>query len=593
MNRKPILYSLEPFDPAGHRVRATLTVAKPTPSGQLISMPAWIPGSYLIRDFARQVEVITAHCGRQSLKIKKVDNHTWRVAPCQGVLTITAEIYAWDLSVRGAHFDESHGFFNGTSVFLKPHGHENTPCELTLLPPPGRLGWSVHTSMPLRAREQNTLSTKGFSVYAVNDYDALIDHPIEMGRPQVARFRACGAQHELVFTGVLPGLDLQRITRDIKRICEEQIRFFEPTSERAPFLDGAAKYVFLTMVTGDSYGGLEHRASTALMAARKDLPTIGQEKTSEGYQNFLGLVSHEYFHTWNVKRIKPAAFAPYNLTKENYTELLWIFEGFTSYYDDLFLLRSGLIDQPTYLKTLGKQIATVWASPGRTKQSVAESSFDAWTRYYKQDENSPNALVSYYTKGSLVALALDLTIRHKTQEQRSLDDVMRLMWERFGRDFYTDEARGLREQEFPNLVQEATGIDLRAEIQAWAYGRNDIPLAQLFAQHGITMQWSAASKAPSTGIRIRKQGEHQVIATVLQHGPAHQAGLSANDILVAVNGLKIDSALNAFDTLLAHYQPGDRLNIHVFRRDELRHFELTLAAPILSECKLTTATKPR
>ena len=592
MNRKPILYSLEPFDPAGHRVRATLTVAEPTPSGQLISMPAWIPGSYLIRDFARQVESITARCGRQSLKIKKVDNHTWRVAPCLGMLTVTAEIYAWDLSVRGAHLDESHGFFNGTSVFLKPHGHESAPCELRLLPPPGRLGWSVHTSMPLRAREQNTSSTKGFSVYAVNDYDALIDHPIEMGRPQVARFRACGAQHELVFTGVLPGLDLQRITRDIKRICEEQIRFFEPTSERAPFLDGAAKYVFLTMVTGDSYGGLEHRASTALMAARKDLPTIGQEKTSEGYQNFLGLVSHEYFHTWNVKRIKPAAFAPYNLTKENYTELLWIFEGFTSYYDDLFLLRSGLIDQPTYLKTLGKQIATVWASPGRTKQSVAESSFDAWTRYYKQDENSPNALVSYYTKGSLVALALDLSIRHHTQEQRSLDDVMRLMWERFGRDFYTGEAKGLREQEFPNLVREATGVDLRTEIQAWAYGHNDIPLAKLFSQHGITMQWSAASKAPSTGMRIRKQGEHQVIATVLQHGPAHQAGLSANDILVAVNGLKIDSTINTFDALLAHYQPGDRLNIHVFRRDELRHFELTLAAPILSECKLTAATKP-
>jgi predicted metalloprotease with PDZ domain len=592
MNRKPILYSLEPFDPAGHRVRATLTVAEPTPSGQLISMPAWIPGSYLIRDFARQVEAITAHCGRQSLKIKKVDNHTWRVAPCQGVLTITAEIYAWDLSVRGAHFDESHGFFNGTSVFLKPHGHESTPCELTLLPPPGRLGWSVHTSMPLRARAQNTLSTKGFSVYAVNDYDALIDHPIEMGRPQVARFRACGAQHELVFTGVLPGLDLHRITQDVKRICEEQIRFFEPTSARAPFLDSASKYVFMTMVTGDSYGGLEHRASTALMAARKDLPTIGQEKTSEGYQTFLGLVSHEYFHTWNVKRIKPAAFAPYNLTKENYTELLWIFEGFTSYYDDLFLLRSGLIDQPTYLKTLGKQIATVWASPGRTKQSVAESSFDAWTRYYKQDENSPNALISYYTKGSLVALALDLSIRHHTQEQRSLDDVMRLMWERFGRDFYTGEARGLREQEFPNLVREATGVDLRTEIQAWAYGHNDIPLAKLFAQHGITMQWSAASSAPSTGMRIRKQGEHQVIATVLQHGPAHQAGLSANDILVAVNGLKIDSALNTVDALLAHYPPGDRVNVHVFRRDELRHFELTLAAPSLSECKLTAATKP-
>jgi predicted metalloprotease with PDZ domain len=591
MNRKPLLYSLEPFDPAGHRVRTTLTISEPNPTGQVISMPAWIPGSYLIRDFARQVESITARCGRQNLAIKKVDNHTWRIAPCRGTLTIDAEIYAWDLSVRGAHLDESHGFFNGTSVFLKAHGQETHPCQLTLSPPPGRLGWSVYTSMPLSVRERHTQGSKGFSVYSVPDYDALIDHPIEMGRPQVARFNACGAQHELVFTGVIPGLDLPRIVRDVKRICEAQIRFFEPTSQQAPFLDCASKYVFMTMVTGDSYGGLEHRASTALMAARKDLPITGQEKTSDGYQTFLGLVSHEYFHTWNVKRIKPAAFAPYDLGKENYTELLWIFEGFTSYYDDLFLLRSGVIDQPTYLKTLGKQIASVWATPGRAKQSVAESSFDAWTRYYKQDENSPNALVSYYTKGSLVALALDLTIRHATQGQHSLDDVMRLMWDRFGRDFYTGGARGLRENEFPALVREATGVDVHSEVQAWAYGRNDIPLAKLFEQHGITLQWRATSKTPSLDLRVRKQGEHLVIATAFEHGAAHQAGLSANDILVAINGLKVDSVSNTVDTLLAHYQPGDRVKIHVFRRDELRQFELTLAAPAQTECKLTFATK--
>lgn len=586
MNRKPILYSLEPFDPAGHRVRATLTIADPTPSGQVISMPAWIPGSYLIRDFSRQVEAVSARCGRQSLTIKKLDNHTWRVAPCQGTLTVSADIYAWDLSVRGAHLDESHGFFNGTSVFLKAHGHESHPCELTLIPPPGRLGWSAHTSMPLSSRGRRAVDAKGFSAYSVPDYDALIDHPIEMGRPQVARFTACGAQHELVFTGVIPGLDLPRIARDVKRICEAQIRFFDPVSQQAPFVDCAQKYVFMTMVTGDSYGGLEHRASTALMASRKDLPTIGQEKTSDGYQTFLGLVSHEYFHTWNVKRIKPAAFAPYDLAKENYTELLWIFEGFTSYYDDLFLLRSDVIDQPTYLKTLGKQIASVWASPGRAKQSVAESSFDAWTRYYKQDENSPNALVSYYTKGSLVALALDLMIRHETLGRNSLDDVMRLMWSRYGRDFYQGEARGIQENEFPALVREATGVDVRNEVQAWAYGRHDIPLAKLFAQHGITMQWAATSKTPSVGMRVRKQGEQQVIATVFEHGPAHQAGLSANDVLIAINGLRVDSVSNTVDTLLAHYQPGEHITVHVFRRDELRQFELTLAPAALTECKL-------
>ncbi len=372
-------------------------------------MPAWIPGSYLIRDFSRQLDTLQARCKGKAIAVRKTGNHTWRCAPCRGPLAIDYTVYAWDLSVRGAHFDESHAFFNGTSVFLGVIGQTNEPCHVKLVPPTQARGWKVYTSLPIASGHPDAAKQYGFGVYAAPDYDALIDHPVEMGTPQVLRFKAHGAAHEMVFTGVAPKLDMARIARDVQKICAAQIALFDPVGKQAPFLDSASRYVFMVMVTGDGYGGLEHRASTALMTSRYDLPSLGVEPT-EGYQTFLGLVSHEYFHTWNVKRIKPAAFAPYNLSRENHTRLLWVFEGFTSYYDDLMLLRSGVIGENDYLRLLGKTISAVHRGAGRHKQSVAESSFDAWTRYYKQDENSPNVLVSYYTKGSLIALGLDAVL---------------------------------------------------------------------------------------------------------------------------------------------------------------------------------------
>jgi predicted metalloprotease with PDZ domain len=396
----------------------------------------------------------------------------------------------------------------------------------------------------------------------------------------------------MVFTGIIPNLDLKRIARDVKAICETQIRFFEPDTAHAPFLDTALKYVFMTMVTGDSYGGLEHRASTALMAARKELPTLGVKKAPEGYQTFLGLVSHEYFHTWHVKRIKPAVFAPYDLTKETHTRLLWIFEGFTSYYDDLMLLRSGVISESDYLRTLGKQISGVHASPGRHKQSAAESSFDAWSRYYKQDENSPNALVSYYTKGSLIALGLDLTIRSATNQTFSLDDVMRALWELYGRDFYLGAARGLKEKAFVRLVLDCTGVDISEQIARWVYGREDVPLRALFAMHRIDMRWNAMNHLPTLDVRTRKQGDHVVLATVFEHGAAHQGGLSAHDILVAIDGVRIDSVNSSLESVLARHSPGQRVRVHVFRRDELREFSVKLAAPAQTQCELKPMNAP-
>ncbi len=591
MNTKPILYSVEPFDLAGHRFLVTVTIREPARSGQIVSLPAWIPGSYLIRDFSRQIESISAHCGSRAVAIEKISNHSWRAAPCDGPLKITTIVYAWDLSVRGAHLDESHGFFNGTSVYLRVHDQEQLPCEVILKAPPRPARWSVHTSLPESQKSRQAALRHGFGKYCAENYDALIDHPVEMGTPQCIKFTACDAQHELVFSGLIPNLDLKRIRDDVKRICESQIRFFEPDTARAPFLDTSSRYVFMTIVTGNDYGGLEHRASTALVASRKDLPTLGQDKAPEGYQTYLGLVSHEYFHTWNVKRIKPAAFAPYDLSRENHTRLLWIFEGFTSYYDDLMLLRSGIITREEYFKVLGKQISSVMATPGRHKQSVAESSFDAWTRYYKQDENSPNALISYYTKGALIALGLDLTIRQATEDRYSLDDVMRAMWERYGRAYYTDKPQGLSEKGFVKLVRETTGVDVSNEISQWAYDTHDVPLKSLLRHHDIELKCKSASTKPSMDIRTRKQGEQIILATVYEHGAAHAAGLSAMDAFVAIDGIKVDANVNTLDTVLERYMPGTSVTVHVFRRDELRTFELTLATPAQNDCVLTDINK--
>ena len=373
---------------------------------------------------------------------------------------------------------------------------------------------------------------------------------------------------------------------NVRRICETQIAFFEPRGKRAPFLDSSDRYVFMTMVTGDGYGGLEHRASTALMTARKDLPVLGQQGQGEGYRGFLGLVSHEYFHTWNVKRIKPQAFVPYDLAQPDLTRLLWVFEGFTSYYDDLLLLRSNVITQNDYLRLLAKTITSVARTPGRHKQSVAESSFDAWTRYYKQDENSPNALVSYYTKGALVALGLDLLIRQESAGAHSLDDVMRLLWQRYGRDFYRGKAQGLAEDGLPALIKEATGVDARRFIARHAYGTADVPLAELLAAQGVKLQWKASVNIPSLDVRTRKQGDSLVLATVLEGGAGHKGGLSAGDVLVAIDGLKVEGAAGV-EVLLGQYRVGDRVSVHVFRRDELRVFQVRLNGPEALDCVLS------
>ena len=567
-----VQYTIVPIDLAGHLFNVTVTVAHPAPDGQEFALPAWIPGSYMIREFARNIVRIRAEAGGVAVALTKLDKHTWRAAPANGPLTVHYEVYAWDLSVRAAHLDQTHGFFNGTSVFLRVVGQEATPHQVDIQRPGAAAArtWRVATSLPEQGAKRY-----GFGTYIAADYDELIDHPVEMGDFALASFKAHGVAHDIVITGRVPNLDMARLQADLKAICETQIAFFEPRSKRAPM----DRYVFMTLAVGDGYGGLEHRASTALICARADLPSTVTPKGaefSEGYIKFLGLCSHEYFHTWNVKRIKPAAFAPYDLQAETYTPLLWLFEGFTSYYDDLMLVRSGIIDEAAYLKLLGKTIGSVLRGSGRTKQSVAESSFDAWGKYYRQDENAPNAIVSYYGKGSLIALAFDLTIRAKTDGKKSLDDVMLALWQRYGRDFYPTVGRGVSEAEVEALFDEISGLKLKPMFERYVRGTDDLPLARLYAPFGVKLTDVRKNAKPSLDAGIGRDGADCKLSHVHEGGAAHRAGMSAGDIVLALGGLRVAGSPSNLDALLARYKVGDTVEVHAFRRDELMTFKVAL-----------------
>jgi len=581
----PIRYRIVPERPEAHLYRVSCTVPAPDPSGQEFSLPAWIPGSYMIREFARHVVSIRAESRGKPLAIAKLDKHTWRAQPATGPVTVSCEVYARDLSVRGAYLDTRHAFFNGACVFLRARGREDAPCEVEIERPrgPRYRNWIVATAMT-----RGGAAPHGFGAYAASNYDELIDHPVAMGELALAGFRACGVPHEIAIAG-RHRADLARLARDLKRVCEEHILFF---GEPAPM----KRYVFLITALGEGYGGLEHRASTALLCSRDDLPGTGEARVGERYRTFLGLASHEYFHIWNVKRIKPAAFTPYDLGRESYTALLWAFEGVTSYYDDLALVRCGLIGRKDYLELLGRSITAYLRTPGRRRQTLAEASFDAWIKYYRPDENSPNAAVSYYGKGSLVALCLDLLIRHRTRGRKSLDDVMRALWRRHGL-----AGIGVAEDGVERLAGEATGLDLRRVFEQWLRSTSELPLKKLLAAHGVGMALrhaesssdrggkpagsTSASGLAMVGALVRSDGDEVVLSHVFDDGAAREAGLAAGDAVVAVDGLR--PGRGGLDAMLAKRRAGETVTIHAFRGDELMSFDVRLKAAPVDTCVLS------
>ena len=508
-----------------HLFAITLRVRSPA-GKQRLSLPVWIPGSYLVREFSQHLQNLSASQGGTPAAIRQLDKHRWQVDCEAGTpLELRYEVYAFDASVRTAFLDATRGFFNATSLCLQVVGLEDQPHDLEIEAGTATAGWQVATGLP-----PQRVDADGFGLYRARDYDELADCPVEMGRFWSGQFTARGVRHRFVVSGAGAWLDGPKLLEDTRRICETQIAFWhgQGGSEKPPF----DSYVFMLYASGDGYGGLEHRNSTALICQRSDLPrqrAPGEKqvalKATDGYTTLLGLISHEYFHTWNVKRLRPAEFARYDSDTENHTQLLWFFEGFTSYYDDLMLRRAGLIDEACYLQLVAKTLNQVRQTPGRLVQTVAQASFDAWVKYYRIGENTPNATVSYYTKGALVALCLDLTLR--AERRSSLDAVMRELWQRC-------KGGPMRELDLLRGLKRLAGRGFEAEIAAWVHSTSELPLPSLLQEAGVKVSHERAPLAQQLGLRVAEVNGSVVLKNVLRGGAAEAAGMAPGDEWIAI-----------------------------------------------------------
>lgn len=566
-------YSITPANPGAHLFKVTLTVDKPDPAGQQFAIPAWIPGSYMIRDYAKNVVSIKAEADGEELELLPLDKSRWQAAPTESALTLTLEIHAFDNSVRGAHLDTTHAYFNGPCMFPSVVGQEGVACNLQINPPPKGIGksWRVATSMRRRDAE-----VYGYGGYEAADYDELIDHPVEIGDLHIGEFEAGGIPHCIAIRGG-ERVDMARLCHDLSTLCTTHLQFLGPPA-------GLDRYCFLLQVVNDGYGGLEHRWSSSLVCSRSELPVRGDSSVNNGYRRLLGLCSHEYFHLWNIKRLRPRAFIPFDLQNETYTGLMWVFEGITSYYDDLTLLRSGLITTESYLELLAQVITRVQRTQGRFRQSVEESSFYAWTKFYKQDANATNAIISYYAKGSLVALGLDLTLRHVTDGRVSLDDVMRECWKRYG-----ENDKGMPERGLEAVATELADADLGDFFERYVRGTADLPLQNLLQEVGVTLNWRAAEGGndmggkpssserpalPWLGAKLVSADGKDVFRLVHAGSPAEKAGIAPGDEAVSFDNVRLTAG--NLDQHLRSHLPGDKVPVTVFRNDALLQSTVTL-----------------
>ncbi|MFT5064080.1 MAG: putative metalloprotease with PDZ domain [Gammaproteobacteria bacterium] len=574
-----ISYKITPASAGAHYFDIALTFVALDNEAPLLRLPSWIPGSYLVRDFARNIVEISAHDELGPLVLTKLDKDSWALSTSTGVISVNYRVYANDLSVRTAFLDDQRGFFNATSTFLAVVGQENQPCKVDIRPPSFASTWRVATSLP-----RDGASLWGFGEYAAVNYHELIDHPVEMADFTVVSFEACGVPHHMVVSGC-DDFDTDQMSTDLVSVCENHsLRF----GKKPPFQE----YWFLTAIVPGGFGGLEHMDSTALIAAPEGMPGANQPRSKE-YKQFLELCSHEYFHCWNVKRIQPAAFQPFDLSKENFTTLLWAFEGITSYYDQFGVLQSGCIDLNDWLRLIGENLSRVRRGSGRTRQTLRESSFDAWTKFYKQDENAENAVVSYYAKGGLLILGLEMSLRLASDGKVTMDDVMRLLWERHGITRLGVPEDGI-EVAVKGLL-EANNVDPRACLDLLKLGldtRDELPLSESFKQFGLQLNWRARSSLldkggnDNSGTAVAVLSDHGitlatadsaglVVKRIRDVGSAAACGISAGDILLAIDGRKATAAsLDKLRTIA----PGEVVQLHVFRRERLLAYQLTLQA---------------
>ena len=483
-----------------------------------VKMPVWTPGSYLAREFAKNVNLVKAFDGEgNAVAVKKINKNTWRISKGKAKnITVKYEVYAFELSVRTSFLDLTHGFVSGTGVFMYVDGYKEKSGAVEVFP---HEAFSVITTALKEAPEG--VSGDGSKTYVFTNYDQLVDCPIEIGNQEVFTFKAAGVKHKVAMYG-FGNYDVHFLQRDMAKVVESATNVFGQNPNK--------EYTFIIHNVVDAQGGLEHVNSTVLSVNRW---TYQGDK----YLGFLKLVAHEYFHLWNVKRIRPVELGPFNYDQENYTSLLWVMEGFTSYYEKMILLRAGYYDQETLLKKMFSSLNYVEGSTGARVQPVAHASFDAWIKAYRPNENSKNTTASYYSRGSVIAMLLDARIIKKYNGEKCLDDFMRLIYDKY----YLGKNRGFSEDEFKQELIDFLGESMN-EFYAKYIDGTEIPEYHAeFSPLGVGVNYIGEAK-PSVGMSLGDSGGKTIVRSIRSGSAAEDAGLSVNDEIIGVNGIRVDKS---------------------------------------------------
>jgi len=566
-------------------VQIQRTAAVAGPAEEILVLPVWTPGSYLIREYARHVQDFAAtDAAGHSLRWEKISKDSWRVFTDRSRdWRATYRVYANELSVRTSELNSDHAFWNNATLLMYLDGYLKSPCTLKVNPQPG---WKIATGLPAVAGAPNTFRAENF--------DVLYDSPVEASDFKVLSFEVKGVPHRIVIDGA-GNYDPEMMKRDVKKIVEAEV---ELMGGEVPYHD----YTFILHLRSNAGGGLEHLNSTALGYPRFGFRIKASESSNSAapfaaqperdYQGFLGLVAHEFFHLWNVKRIRPDALGPFDYTKENYTKLLWAAEGITDYYADIALRRAGLVSDKDYLAAQARAMQSMQETPGRLVQSAEESSFDTWIKYYRQDENSVNSQVSYYEKGALLGLLLDLEIRKRSGGAKSLDDVMRYHYN----EFYK-KGRNYTPQDFQKTCELMAGASLEQFFARYVRGREELDYDAALNAAGlrldITGEWDSATKISAQeyiGAALAQEGDRLMVRNVIAGSAAYEQGLNAGDQIVALDGAR--ASLDFVLARLSEKKPGDVVRLTIFRFDDLRLLDVKIGARKTGNYRIVSLADP-
>lgn len=529
-----------------------------------LQFPVWTPGSYLVREYARHIQQVRAYnaANGQPLSLQKRSKNVWDVSTeTADNLTIEYQVYANELTVRTNHVDGTHGYFNGAALFFNIPQRETSPIEVKVIPP--KTEWKITTPLPRKEGSSDT--------FVADDFDTLVDSPFEIGTHEIYDFEVLEKPHQLAITGT-GNANPEPIIQDIKKIIVAEAEIYGTL----PY----DHYIFLLNQSASGFGGLEHKNCCSLI-----YPRFGF-RSPEKYNRFMQLVAHEFFHLWNVKRIRPKALESFDYTQENYTTALWFAEGATSYYDTLLPMRAGIYDARTCIDNIGKDISRFLQTPGRKVQPLAESSFDAWIKLYRRDANSDNNQISYYLKGELVSLLLDLLIRTKHQNERSMDDVLFALWEQFGKPEI-----GYTSEQLKSVLENVAETDLTEFLETYLHTTEELPFAEYFEPFGLQLTTNEEDDpAPYMGMRVAEENGATKIKFVDGESPAGLAGIDAGDELLAIDGIRVNA--EQLSDRAKDYQPGDKISITVFHQDELLTHTIILDSPQPSGYQITSIEEP-